>query len=54
MEFSTWFEVMTHPVTGERTTVRADTVEELDRQIAAWKTSIQPGRTPEHHGAKGA
>jgi hypothetical protein len=36
METSRWFEVVTHPVTGKRTTLQADTEVLLELQLAAW------------------
>jgi hypothetical protein len=40
MRTSHWLEIMTDPRTGEQTMVRADTQEELDRQIAVWREAI--------------
>ena len=40
MESSQWVEVVTHPITGERTMLSGETEEELERRIEAWKSSV--------------
>lgn len=40
MESSQWVEVVTHPITGQRTMLAGETEEELERRIEAWQSSV--------------
>ena len=42
METSRWIEEVVHPGTGEKRLFQADTEEQLEQQIAAWKAAGDP------------
>ena len=46
METSRWIEEVVHPGTGEKRLFQADTEEQLEQQIAAWKAAGDPDATP--------
>jgi len=53
MESSQWVEVVTHPVTGERTMLAGETEEQLELQIEAWKNSITDGESSDQSVREG-
>jgi hypothetical protein len=53
MESSQWVEVVTHPVTGQRTMLAAETEELLERQIEAWRNSITDGENSDQSVKEG-